>query len=107
MPNLYRLVLSAVHPWEPSEVSANLKFEAQPYGWDITPDHGEWQLTLRATARQDGRVAWLVSLTEVDGDVRLINGLDAYEVISVSLQRAIANLVAHVMPEFDVQLALR
>ena len=50
-----------------------------PYGWTIYENgFAEWQLDVRHTHRQDGKTAWGVTMTDIDGKVRCIEGLTIY-----------------------------
>lgn len=65
-------------PWAsinvlPHGQQEDAKVSSSGYGWDVTSY--EWELTFRATARQDGRSDCLLALTEVDGVVRVLKAL--------------------------------
>jgi hypothetical protein len=66
----------------------NHKVVRDTYGWSITPNHKEWEMSFKWTSRQDGNTAWGVILAEVDGDVTCITGLNPWKDADDAMVRA-------------------
>lgn len=54
---------------------ASVDVQQDSYGWTVRPNHGEWEMTIKWTSRQDGKTVWAIMLAEVDGDVKIVKGL--------------------------------
>ena len=61
---------------------------AEPYGWTLTDRTGEWAITCRWTSRQDGKASWMVCMTDVDGEVRVKQGMDLWPIAATNMRQA-------------------
>lgn len=62
------------------------------HGFCAVVTGGEWEFVATYTTRQDGRAAWLVSLTQCDDVVSTRAGLDDAGRVHDALNKAIADL---------------
>ena len=72
------------------------------YGWSVKDF--EWDLTIRVTHRQDGKAAWGVMLTEIDGDVKTVTGLVGSAGLNGAVAEAVAAITSHWKEPLDVAL---
>jgi hypothetical protein len=72
-----------------------LALMAEPYGWTLVDKTYEWAITCRWTARQDGKTAWMVCMAEVDGEVRVEQGLDPSEEAGPKMRSAARRFTNH------------
>jgi hypothetical protein len=87
-----------IHPDLTDLTADPWKVKPLSYGWAITnEDTGfhEWEFVVTATSRQDGKTAWMVALTEVDGNVTMHKGLVPWDQAADHIAQAIALLAKH------------
>ena len=81
-------------------IGIKAKVTVRDYGLTVQDETREWALDVLCTTRQDGRTSWLVALTSVDGTVETRNGLTPTHQAHTHINKAIAALTAHWLPQY-------
>lgn len=66
-----------------------------PWGFSVEPDYGEWDLTFRWSAGQDGTTVWMAVLTEIDGGMIYQTGRHSTNTFATYMFMEITGLIAH------------
>ncbi len=89
---------------EPGIRHPGLRVQGTDYGWVLSDADGlsEFQITVQFSCRQDGRTAWAVVLTMIDGDVTVCSGKCATPRWAHEVEDAIRHLTIAWLPQYRI-----
>lgn len=51
-----------------------VSYNSATYGFDLTGDSGEWEVSMRYSEGQDGKMRWAIVISQVDGGMTVRQG---------------------------------